>query len=92
MPLVFGMTLFAGMVEAVVGIALWQLRLVITPVLSGLTVFVIGLELGVVGVAEALDVRHEGTPAFPPHLVVAALTLLLPIALSIWGRGRLSIS
>jgi hypothetical protein len=38
MPLVFGTTLFAGVVEAVVGIALWQLRVVITPVLSGLTI------------------------------------------------------
>jgi len=52
MPLVFGMTLFAGVVEAAVGIALWQLRFVITLVLSGLTVFVVGLELGVVGLVK----------------------------------------
>jgi len=36
-------------------------------------------------------VRHEGTPASPSHLVVAALTLLVPIALSIWGRGTLKL-
>jgi xanthine permease XanP len=91
MPLVFGMTLFAGVVEAVVGVALWQLRFVITPVLSGLTVFVVGLELGVVGIGEALDVSHEGTPGFPSHLVIAGLTLSVPIALSIWGRGTLKL-
>jgi xanthine permease XanP len=91
MPLVFGMTLFAGIVEVVVGFAIKRLRLVITPVLSGLTVFVVGLELGVVGIGETLDVTHEALPTFPLHVAVAALTLLVPIALSIWGRGSLKL-
>jgi hypothetical protein len=34
------------------------------------------------GLGEALDVRHEGRAAFPSHLVVAALTLLLPTYLA----------
>ena len=89
MPLVFGMTLFAGVVELVTGLALKRLRLVITPVLSGLTVFIVGLELGMVGIGETLDVQHEGLPAFPLHVAVAALTLLVPMGLSIWGRGAL---
>lgn len=91
MPLVFGMTLFAGVVEFAVGLLLERLRLVITPVLSGLTVFVVGLELGVVGIGETLDVQHQGMPAFPLHLAVASITLLFPIGLSIWGRGTLKL-
>ena len=75
MPLVFGMTLFAGVVEFITGFVLKRLRLVITPVLSGLTVFIVGLELGMVGIGETLDVQNEGLPAFPLHVAVATLTL-----------------
>lgn len=91
MPLVFGMTLFAGVVEVLVALALNRLRTVITPVLSGLTVFVVGLQLGVVGIGETLDVRHEELPAFPLHLVVTTLTLMVCVGLSIWGRGTLKL-
>jgi xanthine permease XanP len=91
MPLVAGMTLFAGAVEVLMALVFKRLRILITPVLSGLTVFVVGLELGVVGIGETLDVRHEQLPAFPLHVAVAAVTLLIPICLSIWGRGVLKL-
>jgi xanthine permease XanP len=76
MPLVFGMTLFAGVVEVIVDLTIQQLRFVITHVLSGLTVFIVGLELGMVGIGETLDVQHEAVPAYPLHLTVAMLTHL----------------
>jgi hypothetical protein len=38
MPLVFGMTIAAGMMEVAIALLLTHLRVVITPVLSGLTV------------------------------------------------------
>lgn len=63
----------------------------ITPVLSGLTVFVVGLQVGVVGIGETLDVQHEALPAFPLHLVVTTLTLIVCVSLSIWGRGTLKL-
>lgn len=91
LPLVLGMTLFAGAVEVLIGLAINRLRLVVTPVLSGLTVFVVGLQLGVVGIGEFLDVGHRALPAFPLHLVVTVLTLSSCIALSIWGRGTMKL-
>lgn len=91
MPLVFGMTLFAGVVEVLVALVFKRLRILITPVLSGLTVFVVGLELGVVGIGQTLDVRHIDLPTFPLHVTLAAVTLLVPIGLSIWGRGALKL-
>jgi xanthine permease XanP len=86
MPLVFGMTLFAGIVEVSFALVLNRLRVVITPVLSGLTVFVVGLQLGVGGIGETLDVIHVHLPAFPLHRchVSYALSLCWPC---IWGRG-----
>jgi len=91
MPLVCGMTLFAGIIEVLLASMLNQLRTVITPVLSGLTVFVVGLQLGVVGIGETLDVRHVGLPGFPFHLLVTGLTLFLCLGLSIWGRGTVKL-
>jgi NCS2 family nucleobase:cation symporter-2 len=87
LPLVFGMTIFAGLVEIVIGLLVQRLRLVFTHVVSGLTVFLVGLQLGVVGVGELLDVRHEDLPNFHLHVGVSVLTLGAAIALSIWGRG-----
>lgn len=91
MPLVFGMTIFAGIVEVLFAFALNRLRVVVTPILSGLTVFVVGLQLGVVGIGETLDVRHVDLPTFPLHLIVTSLTLLTCIALSVWARGTLKL-
>jgi NCS2 family nucleobase:cation symporter-2 len=87
MRLVYGMTIIAGLFESLIAIVLRRLRLVITPVVSGLTVFIVGLQLGIVGVSELLDVEHEALPAFPVHLMVAFSTLAICMALSIWGRG-----
>ena len=91
MPLVFGLTLFAGVVEVLLALALNRLRILITPVLSGLMIFVVGLQLGMVGIGETLDVRHENLPVFPLHLVVTTFTLMVCVGLSIWGRGTLKL-
>ncbi|MBL8908085.1 MAG: hypothetical protein JNM20_15540 [Rhizobiales bacterium] len=87
MPLVFGMTLFAGAVEVCFGLMLQRLRLLITPILSGLTVLIVGLQLGLVGIGELLDVKDEHQPFFAHHLIVTTLTLAVSVYLSIWGRG-----
>ncbi|HYI03435.1 MAG TPA: solute carrier family 23 protein, partial [Reyranella sp.] len=91
MPLVFGMTIIAGLVEIAIALCLTRLRIVITPVISGLAVFIVGLQLGIVGIGQLLDVPHAHQPGFPFHLVVAAVTLVVSIALSIWGRGSLKL-
>lgn len=91
LPLVLGMTLFAGVIELTVALLLDRLRFIITPALSGLTVFIVGLQLGIVGIGELLDVQNEGTPGFPIHVAIASVTLLVPVALSIWGRGALKL-
>ena len=87
MPLVVGMTLCAALVEVALGLAIVPLRRLITPALSGLTVFLVGLELGIVGIGEVLDIAHRSMPAYPLHLAVTTTTVLTCVGLSIWGRG-----
>jgi xanthine/uracil permease len=91
MPLVFGMTITAGIMELAIALLITRLRMVITPVLSGLTVFVVGLQLGVVVIGQMLDVHHEALPSFHRHLVVTLLTLATCVGLSIWGKGALKL-
>jgi xanthine permease XanP len=64
MPLVFGLTLFAGVVEVLLALALNRLRILITPVLSGLMIFVVGLQLGVVGIGETQTSNMKGCLLF----------------------------
>ena len=87
MPLVFGMTLLAGLAEVTFGLLLTRLRVIVTPVLSGLSVFIVGLQLGVVGIGQMLDARHEHLATYGLHLSASVATLAVCVGLSIWGRG-----
>jgi xanthine permease XanP len=87
LPLVFGMTIFAALLEFALSFGVHRLRVIFQPILAGLTVFVVGLQLGLVGIGQTLDVGHEALPQFPLHLLVAALTLASCVGLSIWGKG-----
>jgi NCS2 family nucleobase:cation symporter-2 len=91
MALVFGMTIVAGLAEMLIALFLTRLRIVITPVVSGLSVFIVGLQLGAVGVGQFLDVQHELEQSYLHDLFVALVTLAVPVALSIWGRGPLKL-
>jgi NCS2 family nucleobase:cation symporter-2 len=88
LPLIAGMTIFAGLTEILIGLMLDRLRLIFTPVITGLTVFLVGIQLGVVGIGELLDVGHENLRYFHLHVAVSMLTLGIAVALSIWGRGQ----
>ncbi|HET7715427.1 MAG TPA: solute carrier family 23 protein [Bauldia sp.] len=87
LPAVAGMTVFAALVEIGFSQLLDRLRVVFQPVIAGFAVLVVGLQLGIVGTAETLDVSDETLPGFPSHVLVGAVTLAACVAFSIWGRG-----
>jgi xanthine permease XanP len=85
LPLVFGMTLFAGIFEAVISRTLSRLRAFLPTEISGLVVFMIGITAGIAGVRTLF-----GTDAPPVHdneWMTAGFTLTIMIALSVWGGG-----
>ncbi|MGH6735550.1 MAG: uracil-xanthine permease family protein [Methyloceanibacter sp.] len=86
LPAVAGMTIFAGLTEAVLSRLLRRLRVVFQPTIAGFTVLVVGFELGLVGIAKTLEIGKQ-EPAYWPHVFVAFVTLAAAVALSIWGRG-----
>ena len=89
LPLVAGMTICAGLVEIVLAHFLQRLRIIIQPTISGLTICIIALELGIVGLQQAIDVA--GTGAAPPaaHVAAAALTFFVCVGFTVWGKGVL---
>jgi NCS2 family nucleobase:cation symporter-2 len=86
LPLLFGMTAFAGALEVVLSRVLKPLRPFFPPEISGLVVAAMGLSAGEVGVRYALGIRGEH-PWDPPGLVAAGVTFAAAVGLNVWTRG-----
>lgn len=88
LPLVFGMTLFAGVFEAALSRVQRYLRAYFPPEIAGLLVLLIGVNAGVIGMNHVLGVS---TPAYSEsaEFLIAAVTLGSMVALAVWGEGAL---
>ena len=87
LPAVFGMTMFAGLVEIGLSRLLSKLRALFPPAISGFIVVIVGLQLGLIGTGDLLGVEHIHRPTFHYHLIIGGLTLATMCALSVWGRS-----
>ncbi len=85
LPLVFGMTIFAGAVEAAISPLLNRLRTYLPVEVSGLVILVIGSSAGLAGLRTLLG--PSAAPVTSPEWIVAAITLGSMTALNIWGKG-----
>ena len=85
LPLVFGMTIFAGAVEAALAPLLNRMRAIFPPEISGLVIFMIGLAAGIAGLRSVL--AAEVAAVSGTEWWVAGLTLATMIALNVWGKG-----
>jgi xanthine permease XanP len=86
LPLVFGMTVFAGLIEVVLSRALRFLRPLFPPEIAGLVILLIGVTTGAVGVRTLIGAGDPEPPG-PVHAIVAAVTLGTMVALNVWTRG-----
>jgi NCS2 family nucleobase:cation symporter-2 len=89
LPAVAGMTIFAAAIEAVLSRLLARFPVIFQPTIAGFTVLVVGVQLGLVGVAKTLDLGRAAVPDYWAHVSVAAITLAVAIGFSVWGRGPL---
>jgi len=85
LSLLFGMTLFAGLLEAALAGFLHRLRAIFPTEVSGLVIFMIGVTAGIAGLrsmlgGQAQTVLHE-------EWWVAGFTLCAMIAFNVWGKG-----
>jgi NCS2 family nucleobase:cation symporter-2 len=85
--MVFGMTIFAGLLEAAIAPLLNRLRAIFPPEISGLVILMIGISAGVSGLRSMLgpDIAAVDTSEW----CVAGITLAAMVILNVWGRGIL---
>lgn len=91
LALVFGMTIAAGLFEAVLARGLRHLRPWFPPEIAGLVILMIGMTTAAVGVRTLLGVEAPA-PLGATHAVVAIVTLGTMLALNVWTRGALRLS
>ncbi len=90
MPLVWGMTMFAGLIE--IGLSrIWsRLRVFIPPEIAGMVILLIGVIIGLA--ALGLVVRDSGTSMVSGgDALLAGVSIGTMIALNIWNKGRLKL-
>ena len=87
LPMLFGMTIFAGLLEAAIAPLLNRLRAIFPPEISGLVILMIGMSAGVAGLRSMLgaDIAAVATSEW----CVAGVTLATMVLLNVWGRGIL---
>jgi len=85
LPLVFGMTIFAGVLEAALAPLLNRLRSIFPPEISGLVIFMIGLSGGIAGLRSLFGA--QAVPVSEVEWSVGAITLVTMAALNVWGKG-----
>jgi len=86
LPLVWGMTIFAGLCESVLAQFWMRLRTLIPPESAGMVVFLVGVLIGLAGLHLLVGDGPRGTVA-GQDAIVTGITLTVMIGLNIWSKG-----
>ena len=86
LPLMFGMTVFAGLIEVGLSRLLRPLRPYLPPEVAGFVVAMIGVTIGMLGFRNMLGAPGAGGAGALP-LAVGVLTLAIMVALNVWTKG-----
>jgi xanthine permease XanP len=85
LPLVFGMTIFARVLESALAPLLNRLRAIFPSEVSGLVIFIIGLSGSIAGLRTLFG--SGAAPVLASEWLVGACTLSTMIVLNVWGNG-----
>ena len=88
LPLAFGMTAIAGILQAAIGPALRRVRFLLPPEIAGLVIAVVGLSIAVLGVRYGLG-GGASTGMTSKYLAILAISLTTMVILNIWTKGYL---
>ena len=91
LPLMRGMTLFAGVVEILFARFIHRIAFLFPTEVTGLVVFMVGVGLVPVGVSNFLHIDFSGEPIDRTAVVVAAITLGIIMGLNVWGGSRIKL-
>ncbi len=89
LPLMRGMIVFAGLVEMLLASVLRRVRFLFPPVVTGLTVTMVGVSVISVSVTNFFGVRFAGDCFGWQDACVGAVALAVMVGTNIWGKGSL---
>lgn len=89
LPLICGMTVIAGLFEAILSRVISYLKAVFPPVVCGLVVIMVGFSLVALAMEGFLGMDRHDHVCDMCELLVSSLTLACLVGLSIWGKGWL---
>lgn len=92
MPLVFGMTLMAGVFEILLAQIIRRMRPFFPAEISGLCVLLIGTLSGILGIRLVFGLDYSGalqSTAVGRNFSLGAFTLAVMIGLNVWSKGSL---
>jgi xanthine permease XanP len=87
LPLVFGMTMVAGVIQSALSPILQRIRPLLPPEIGGLVVFLVGTSIAAIGCRYVIGVGVK-EPVGRDYWLVAAVTLMTTIGLNVWGKGQ----
>jgi xanthine permease XanP len=87
LPLVFGMTIVAGAIQAALSPMLRRIRPLLPPEIGGLAVFLVGTSIAALGCRYVIGVGVN-QPVGRDYWLVAGITLGTTVALNVWGKGQ----
>lgn len=88
LPLMFGMTMVAGVFEMLFATVANKLKKLFPTEITGLVVIMIAISLVPLGVSKFLGIDYMGDSINSKELIVAVITLLSMIGFNIWGKGK----
>lgn len=87
-PLMRGMTIAAGLVEAVMAGVIERIRFLFPAEITGLVILMVGTSLIPLGASKFLGLNYTGEPINSLNVAIASLTLIAMIGINVWGRGK----
>ena len=88
LPLVFGMTAFSGVIEALFSRVVDRLRVLFPTEVTGLIVAMVGITVVKLAGRNFLSLDHAGNIGME-GFTVGAVTLLLMVSLNVWTKGKI---
>ncbi len=89
MPLMRGMTIAAGLFEAIFSRFVKRVKFLFPPEITGLVVLMVAIELIPLGVSKFMGINYQGESVQPRCVLVATITLMIMVGFNIWGKGKI---
>jgi xanthine permease XanP len=91
LPLIRGMIIAAGLVEALFARVIHRIRFLFPPEITGLVVLMVAVGLIPLGASKCFGINYGGEPVREMNLLIAALTVFVMVCINLWGGGGLKL-